>query len=223
MLRSVRLRLTLATILLTVITVGCGNAESGGGPTTSAASLDSLQLTNEPPPSLTAACAKVAPRTRLEVICPPIAPVGTFTIQFIVPEPGSPDVSYDVQGESGSLHREDGARQNPGHWSFGADASLARLERTLQIAPASKRICKRYNREHRADPMPCQPEVSTFDRDGTKITEYVMPKYPIGGINGGHLVFVWQGSDAAYILSVHDSANRDRDLAMLDGLLAETT
>jgi hypothetical protein len=209
----------VAVVLTALSLGGCGGTDAPE--TTSEAALADLQLTTNPPAGLGEACAKVAPRTQLNVVCPPIAPTGDFTVQFLAPDVGAKDRSfYDVQVESASLHREG---QNPGHWSFGAATTLPAVERMLKVSPFNARLCRRYNNQHANSPEQCEPEVSDLDVDGTAVKQYLMPDYPIGGINGGHVAFVWQGADAAYILSVHDPANRDRALVMLDGLMKATT
>ncbi|MGI8873484.1 MAG: hypothetical protein ACR2KP_03990 [Egibacteraceae bacterium] len=50
-----------------------------------------------------------------------------------------------------------------------------------------------------------------------------MPGFPTGGVHGGHIVFVWRGRDADYLVSVHDPANRARGLAITDALVRATT
>ena len=210
--------------LVMVISVGCGGeGEDSDLTQVTGKSLDSLHLTDDPPRSLTEACEKVATRTRLEVACPPIVPVGEFNIQVLAPDPEADGAFYDVQGESESLHRDDGDNKNPGHWSFGAATEMGALESGLRVDPKFARDCERVNKQDGAEPTLCQPKIRTFDLDGTPVEQYLMPEYPLGGINGGHLVFVWQGAVAAYQLSVHDPTNRERALAMLDGLLGETT
>lgn len=220
-----RYPLSLAATVAMMLGVGCGGGHgSDAAESAPSKSLSSLQLTDSPPRSLTEACAKVAPRTRLRVVCPPIAPAGRFLVQFVSPDPqAADDTFYEVQGESGSLHRENGDRQNVGHWSFGAATTLAAVERTLQVAPEYVRACERHNERYAAKPKLCKPKISTLSIADTPVKEYLMPEFPFGGINGGHVVLIWQGDDAAYLLSVHDPANRERELVMLDGLLAETT
>lgn len=69
---------------------------------------------------------------------------------------------------------------------------------------------------------PCAPVENRITVADTPVTEYRMPGFPTGGVHGGHLVFMWQGREAAYLVSVHDRANRTRGLAITDGLVRAT-
>ncbi len=63
----------------------------------------------------------------------------------------------------------------------------------------------------------------TVSIHGTHVAEYRMPGYPTGGVHGGHVLFMWHGDRAWYLVSVHDPTNRPRALAIAAALIADTT
>jgi hypothetical protein len=66
------------------------------------------------------------------------------------------------------------------------------------------------------------PPRRSLELNAIEVSEYRMPPYPTGGVHGGHLVLLWEGDRGAYLISVHDPANRQRALAMAAALVADT-
>jgi hypothetical protein len=190
-----------------------------------AGALARLGLVNGTPEKVTQACVRAARRSTLETACPPITPEDErHSIQYAGRLGGStgPRDSYSIHLSSGSL-RQATDRTQPGHWAVEAAADPAKL-RTGIVREDRVEDCRIRRRKGLNTPKgPCAPVKHSITVAGTPVTEYRMPAFPNGGIHGGHLVFMWQGRDAAYLVSVHDPANRARGLAITGGLIGSTT
>lgn len=193
-----------------------------GAPTT--AQLRRLELVRGAPEQVGQACRRAARRTTLEVVCPPVAPEGRHSVQYAgrLGGRGGPRDSYSMSFSSESLHRATDPRQ-PGHWAVAAAADAAKLRAAI-VRDDRVRDCRVRRSKGLSTPEgPCAPVENNVTVAGTPVTEYRMPGFPTGGVHGGHIVFVWRGRDADYLVSVHDPANRARGLAITDALVRATT
>jgi hypothetical protein len=189
------------SLLVMVLLTACGDGDvSNGAP-------KRLGLTDKVPHAVSRACDMAASRSSLTVACPRIVPAGgDHAIQYagrLVGRRG-PAGSHSIHLISPALRRTGSDPENPGHWALEAARSASTLRKGLipkdQIRPWRR----------------------SLELNGINATEYRMPPYPAGGVHGGHVVFVWRGDRAAYLLSVHDPRNRRRALAMASALVADT-
>jgi hypothetical protein len=51
----------------------------------------------------------------------------------------------------------------------------------------------------------------------------VVPYQQGGGLNGGHIAYVWNHAGVTYVISVHGYANEPRARAMMTALAAQLT
>lgn len=160
-----------------------------------------LQKTSDP--VVKRACVRAQRRSRLHVVCPRVLPPGrTSGIQYASRVGGhtGPARSYSMHLTTKSLRRKSD-RSQPGHWS---------------VAGATDPKVLRTELGHG------RPRPRNVTLDGFSVEEFVMPPYPRGGVHGGHVVFVWQGRGAAYLVSVHDPANRARAVEIATDLVRRT-
>lgn len=149
------------------------------------------------------ACVRAQRRSRLNVVCPQVLPPGrTSGIQYASRVGGhtGPARSYSMHLTTTSLRRQSD-RSQPGHWSVAGATDPNVL---------------------RSDLGPGRPAPRRLTLAGAPVEEYVMPPYPRGGVHGGHVVFVWEGRGAAYLVSVHDPANRGQAVKIATDLVKRT-
>jgi hypothetical protein len=179
----------------------CGDSDVSPG------ASEPHRVTDTASPVVRRACETAAERSSLTVACPRIIPAGGHHgVQYVGRLGGKsgPADSYSIHLMSASLRHAGSDPENPGHWAVEAARSVSALRtallRNVQIRPARRAL--RLN--------------------GIRLTEYTMAPYPAGGLHGGHLVLLWKGDRAAYLLSVHDPSNRRSALAMAAALIADT-
>lgn len=182
-------------------------------PAVSAAEADALGLTRRLPSEYRAVCAEQAAyapggaRT-----CPPLIPSGRLKV--IVAAPFSKQKRYsggyvaDLASRSLSELRGRPIETNGGHWHYDVSWTLAvrRLvvDRGVQRPPnADQRSSCRGSRLGAEDVDVCE----------------VVPYEKGGGLNGGHVAYVWRHERTAYVLSVHGYGNRPRARAMMAALI----
>lgn len=187
--------------------------------------LKRLRLTDTASSVVLRACETAANRSSLTVACPRVIPAGAdHGIQYAGRLGGrrGPADSYSIHLISASLRRKGSDPENPGHWALEAAPSVSTLRKPL-IRKDQVRDCRRLReRGVSTGPGSCRPARHPLELNGIDVTEYRMPPYPTGGVHGGHLVFLWEGDRAAYLVSVHDPANRQRAVAMASALVADT-
>lgn len=191
---------TAVPLPLLAVLAACGEGEKPRSP-------EPLRLTDTVSPVITRACETAAERSSLTVACPRIVPADRDHDIHDVGKLGGkrgPADSYSIHVISPSIRRGASDPENPGHWAIDAARSVSTLRKALmanvQVRPARR----------------------TLELNGVDVTEYTMPPYPAGGLHGGHVVLLWKGDRAAYLLSVHDPRNRRRALAMASALVADT-
>ena len=164
----------------------------------------SMVLTARVAKQVGASCAGAGRETRLEVICPPLVPVGGVVNN---PELYGPQI---VDGRSYSVSINNG--QNPGHihWEFGAIAG-----------PATRLwVFDRANWDARPPKHPARV-IGHRRYLGYLITLYRFPDND-GQLEGHDAAFVTQNA-ISYFVSIHGHRDDDADIAMLLAILLRST
>jgi hypothetical protein len=182
-------------------------------PRVSAADAAALGLTRRLPADYQAVCAEQAAYAPVGArTCPPLVPDGRLKV--IVAQPFSKQARYrggysaDVASRSLSRLRGERIDTNGGHWHY--DVSWTPAVRQLQVGRGVQR-------------PPSAAEASSCRRSrlGTAEVEVceVVPYEKGGGLNGGHIAYVWRYERVAYVVSVHGYENEPRARAMMAALI----
>ena len=99
-------------------------------------------------------------------------------------------------------------RTNGGHWHY-----------DVSWTPAVRRVLVGEFVEH---PVHAKPSACRHLRLGGERIEAcrVVPYEQGGGLNGGHIAYVWTQGRVSYVISVHRYANEPRARAMTEALIA---
>jgi hypothetical protein len=168
------------------------------------APVHSVRLTAQLDPRVLATCEHARRASRIEVVCPPLIPVGG-----VIADPGlygfeGPPVS-DTAGDFYLLTFNNG--ENPGliHWIVGAGQHDT-VERNL----FDSRDWDTPGRVRRLGERRYGPWMITF---------YRFPPHPSGGPLGGHDLALAKMGGTTYFATVHGHTHHDADAAMLIAIL----
>lgn len=182
-------------------------------PLVSAAEADALDLTRRLPADYRAVCAEQAAYAPAGArTCPPLVPDGR--LEVIVAKPFSRQSryrgGYSADVASRSLNRLRGERieTNGGHWHY--DVSWTPAVRRLQVGRGVQRP------PNADEPSSCRR--SRLGAEAVEVCE-VVPYEKGGGLNGGHIAYVWTHEQATYVVSVHGYDNAPRARAMMVALI----
>jgi hypothetical protein len=206
-----------------VLVAGCGGGPTPGAravvdaaelPAGSPSRARSLALTPELPAAYRRVCdeqAEAAPASA--AACPPLLPSGRLTVLYAGRFGGREGHrgGYSADFESPALTRIDGKRveSNGGHWRY--DVAWTARVRHLAVdvgvvAPPNA-----------AEPSSCRQRAVMRRR--MRVCR-VPPHEQGGGINGGHVAYVWRHRGVTYVVSVHGYGNEPRARAMVAALVA---
>jgi hypothetical protein len=190
------------------------SAQSSGQATPRAASEMALGLTRQWPGAYRGVCsvqAETAPADARS--CPPLIPAGALTVTYSGKSLGrdGPEGGFSADLASRSLDRLEGRRiaTNGGHWRYDV-AWDPRMRRTV----VQMRILRPVNA---AESSTCRP-MNLVERKmlACRVVAYKRG----GGVNGGHIAYVWDDARVTYVISVHGYANEPRARAMMAALTA---
>jgi hypothetical protein len=209
-----------------VVGLVCGLAGCAGGggeaaptgvadvPRVSGPEAAALRLTRRLPAGYRAVCAEQAeyapPGARA---CPPLVPGGRLKV--IVAQPFSQRARYsggyaaDLASHSLSELRGRPIGTNGGHWHY--DVSWTPAVRRLLVRRGVQRPPNANRRSS------CRR--ARLGAEDVEVCE-VVPHEQGGGLNGGHVAFVWNHERATYVLSLHGYDNEPRARAMMAALIA---
>jgi hypothetical protein len=210
-------RLTIA-LVVTVVAAGCGGG--GGGPRTVAGTASTaprapaaLGLTRRLPAAYRAICREQAayapPGART---CPPLIPAGRVRVLAATPFSKAPHYRggylADLGSRSISTLRGAHVETNGGHWHF--DVSWTPAVRQLLVRRGVERPA------NAARPSSCRH--TRVDAEAVEACD-VVPHEQGGGLNGGHVAYVWTRGAITYVISLHGYANEPRARAMMLALI----
>lgn len=139
--------------------------------------------------------------------CPPLVPTGSLRVLYSGPSLGrdSGGGGYSADLASRSLGRLGGRRveTNGGHWRYDVAWSPA-------VRSAVVRFVERPSNS--SEPSSCR-RVRVADQEMEACR--VVPYQRGGGLNGGHIAYVWSHAGVTYVISVHGYANEPRARAMM--------
>ncbi len=209
----------VGTALVVVIGAGCGHTSRRGADraqsrvTPSVASSSALGLTRKHPRRYRKVCGKQADQAPAGAgTCPPLIPKGHLAILYSgrlggrEADPGG----FSADLASPSISHLDGAHveTNGGHWHY--DVAWTAAARQMAIA---RGVIHPPNAAHRSK---CRRR----DVEGQRMRVCrVVPYQQGGGINGGHIAYVWRDGDTAYVVSLHGYRNSPRARAMIGALV----
>jgi hypothetical protein len=206
------MRRRLAAMAILGLLTGCGGG--GAAPDTRQERAAAPGLTRTLPRAFRDVCrsqaagAPVGART-----CPPLIPTGPLKVLYRGRSLGrdSPPggFSADLASRSlGRLHRRR-IETNGGHWRY--DVVWAPRVRRLAI---EKGIVRPVDASR---PSRCrQARIA-----GRRVRSCrVAPYREGGGVNGGHIAYVWEHDGVTFAISVHGYANEPRARAMMAALIA---
>jgi hypothetical protein len=120
----------------------------------------------------------------------------------------SADLASESLDDLGDRHVD----TNGGHWRY-----------DVAWAPSVRRAVVRLGVErppNAGEPSSCHPaRVAAYAMEACR----VMPHERGGGLNGGHVAYVWSHAGVTYVISVHGYANEPRARAMMTGLATRLT
>jgi hypothetical protein len=198
-----------------VTVVGCGGgheqARRPAAPSASPGHVHDLGLTRKLPAAYRRVCTEQAAYAPAGArACPPLIPHGGLKVlyagRFSKRDRGGyvADFSSSSLSKLGAEHIE----TNLGHWHY--DVSWAPAARRLFV----RRFVERPVNSSRASK--CRRL-----RLGSKRVEAcrVVPYDQGGGLNGGHIAYVWTHGRVSYVVSLHGYANEPRARAMTHALV----
>ena len=148
--------------------------------------------------------------------CPPLIPKGR--LEVIHADPFSPrprlgggylaDLSSRSLSELGRKHVE----TNGGHWHY--DVSWTAEARRLLVHRGIERPA------NASKPSTCRVlRLAGESVDACRVVPYEQG----GGLNGGHIAYVWRHGPVTYVVSLHGYANEPRARVMTEALMASVT
>jgi hypothetical protein len=204
-----------------VAVVGCGGGHSparpdpAAVPSVSPSRARALALTRKLPAAYQRACAEQFAYAPVGArVCPPLIPAGRLKV--IDAAPFSKRKTYrggylaDASSESisdlGGKHVE----TNGGHWHY-----------DVSWTPAVRRLLVRRGVERPpAADRPSQCRHLRLGGEGVEACR-VVPYDEGGGLNGGHIAYVWTHHRVTFVVSLHGYANEPRARAMTLALMAQ--
>jgi hypothetical protein len=212
--------------LCALAAVGCGEghpaSDAGASargkaanvPAVSSSRASALALTRKLPDAYRRVCDEQAVDAPAGArACPPLIPAGRLEVIDADPLSLRPRVSggYLADLASGSLSELGGRHieTNGGHWHY--DVSWTAEARRRLVRQGVERPA------NASGPSACRSL-----RLGSERVEAcrVVPHEQGGGLNGGHIVYVWSHGPMTYVLSLHGYANEPRARAMTEALMA---
>jgi hypothetical protein len=215
------------TALGSVLIAGCGGrptpaqapdarpvADAAKLPAVSPRRARSLRLTSELPAAYQRVCeeqAESAPASA--AACPPLLPSGRLTVLYAGRFGGREGYrgGYSADFESRALKRTAGKQldSNGTHWRYDV----------VWTAPVRHLAVDRgvVNPPRADKPSFCHRRRVTGRR--MRVCR-VPPHERGGGINGGHIAYVWRQGSVAYVVSMHGYDNEPRARAMMAALMA---
>jgi hypothetical protein len=213
----------VAISLVLAITLGCGNrprTEARGdgdtpqrSATTSTADARALGLTRRHPRRYRRVCARQVEQAPAgSRTCPPLIPKGRLAVLYSGrlggrdAEPGgfSADLASPSIGRVGNKRVE----TNGGHWRY----DVAWTDGAREIA-VTLGIVRPPNARRRSS---CRRR--RVNGQAMRVCR-VVPHEDGGGINGGHIAYVWRDGGTTYVVSLHDYRNRNRARLMVGALV----
>jgi hypothetical protein len=183
-------------------------------PVVSPSRARSLGLTRELPAAYQQVCdeqAESAPASA--AACPPLLPSGRLTVLYAGRFGGRKGDrgGYSADFESRALTRIDGKRveSNGGHWRY----DVTWTPRVEHLAVDVSVV----------DPPNADEPSSCHQRGvvGRRMRVCRVPPHEQGGgINGGHIAYVWRHGRVSYVVSMHGYGNEPRAGAMMAALMA---
>jgi hypothetical protein len=183
-------------------------------PVVSSGRAAALGLTRKLPAAYQRVCdeqATVAPADARA--CPPLIPMGRVEVLHADPVSPRPRLGggYLADLSSASLSALVGKRieTNGGHWHY--DVSWTAEARRLLV----RRGVERPMNARRGSKC----RVLRLGSEGVEACR-VVPYAQGGGLNGGHIAYVWSHGPVTYVVSLHGYANEPRARAMTQALMA---
>ena len=163
--------------------------------------VKSIRLTTHLPPRVRSTCAQARREARISVVCPPLVPAGG-----VVADPNLYGAeTMNAAGDFYLLTFNNGENRGYIHWIVGAGRG---------------RTVKRYVLDPRLWDVPGRIGRLGDRRYGPwTITFYRFPPHPSGGAFGGHVLAMARAGRTTFFASVHGTAHRDADVAMLLAVL----
>ena len=215
----------IVTVGVALVVAGCGGEapsrpapggpSASGAPIVSRAAASRLRLTWRLPAAYRTVCDEQAAYASGGARgCPPLIPAGPLRVEFAGPFSKQERFrgGYSADFGSGSLDALGGQRieTNGGHWRY-----------EVAWTPAVRRLIVRRGVEQ---PANATRRSSCRDvRLGAQRVQAckVVPYEKGGGINGGHIAYVWRHTGTAFVVSVHGYRNEPRVRAMVAAWMAE--
>src|SRR3954453_11064094 len=145
--------------------------------------------------------------------CPPRIPAGPLKVMYRGKSLGrdGPEGGFSAELASRSLNRLGGRSiaTNGGHWRYDVVWSPRMRRAVVQVG-----IQRPVNAHESSS---CRPtHVAARQVLACKVVAYERG----GGVNGGHIAYVWDDARVTYVISVHGYANEPRARAMMAALIA---
>jgi hypothetical protein len=213
---------------LLVLTVAGCSGDTAAGTTTRAARLpertppvvseaaaETLRLTRALPDQYRQVCEQQAAYAPADArTCPPLIPMGALKVETAGPFSRQHRYrgGYSTNFASRSLDRLGGksVETNGGHWRYDVTwkPNVKRLAVVLGV-----------ERPPAAD-KPSRCRQTTLGGQRAEVCRVVRHERG-GGLNGGHIAYVWDDQAVTYMVSVHGYANQPRARAMMMALIAK--
>jgi hypothetical protein len=183
-------------------------------PAVSSSQATSLGLTREPPAAYRRVCAEQAGYAPAGArLCPPLIPTGRLKVIYANPFSRQQRYrgGYQADVSSRSLSTLDGGRieTNGGHWHY-----------DVSWTPAVKQLLVRKGVERPANADKASScRRLRLGRERVEACR-VVPYERGGGLNGGHVAYVWSHGVVTYVVSLHGYDNEPRARAMTAALIA---
>ena len=191
---------------LAVLVAACGGSDARPARAAPAASPagrpgPALGLTTRLPAAYRRVCARQAaaapPRARS---CPPTIPAGRLEV-LDARALTRPAGEFDVDAASSSI------RAGGGHWHY-----------DVAWTPAARRVWVHGRIEHPQNGP--RSRCTRLELAAERVEACRVAPYDRGGgINGGHIAYVWDHAGASYAISLHGYSNEPRVQAMMAALI----
>jgi hypothetical protein len=193
---------------------GCAASDKATQPVHHSEREAALGLTRELPRAYRQVCRKQAAEAPAGArACPPLIPAGPLKVLYRGRTLGrdSPAGGFSADLASRSLGRLHHKRveTNGGHWRY--DVVWAPRVRRLAI---EKGIVRPVDASR---PSRCRHTRIAGQRARSC---KVVPYHEGGGLNGGHIAYVWERGGVTFAISVHGYANEARARAMVAAVIA---
>jgi hypothetical protein len=192
-----------------------GTSAPSSRPAASAAAREkALGLTRRLRRAYRGVCSMQAARAPVRARrCPPLIPTGRLEVAYRGRSLGrdGPDGGFSADLASRSLDQLDGRRitTNGGHWRYDVAWSPGVRRTVVQMS-----IRRPLNARESSS---CRETLVAARR---MFACRVVPYERGGGVNGGHIVYVWDHARVTYAISIHGYAHEPRARAMMAALTA---